>query len=109
VSTTKRSASRRRPEAAGTTGWLGRILPVTMSLLANGFVGYVMGVFAGAAAGNANEVEVFTKVLLPLWIGTFVLLAIFSYWLALAGRWLLGSLLPLLTVPLLIAILLVAV
>lgn len=73
---------------------------MSIRLFVNGFLGYVLGVFAAAGAGNSGYTNYFMSTLLPIWVGIFVMVVIFSYMLAITGRHRIAMNIPLLTIPL---------
>ncbi|PXX43892.1 hypothetical protein [Undibacterium pigrum] len=78
---------------------------VTIRLLANGIAGFFIGVFSAAGAGNSNNVDYFYSFLLPAWVSIFILIAISSYLIAIKGRQSIAMFIPLLTIPLMFAVL----
>ena len=79
------------------------LLLVTVSILLNGFIGFVFGVFAAAGAGNSNNGSFFMDVVFPIWIGSFIFLILAVYFLAIKGRHVYAVRLPMATIPVLVA------
>lgn len=81
------------------------LLKVSIRLFANGFFGYIVGVFAAAGAGNSGAADYFMSTLLPAWIGLFAVVVISSYMFAITGRHKIAVNIPLFTIPLMFLIL----
>ncbi|MFZ6676400.1 hypothetical protein ACO0LI_00755 [Undibacterium sp. Tian12W] len=85
------------------------LLKVSIRLFVNGFFGYLLGVFAGAGAGNNNQGNYFNSILVPAWIGIFVTVVILSYLFAIIRRHKIAMAIPLVTIPLMFSVLFLTV